>query len=336
MSSNNVAEDESVATQRPRRTIKLSRRAEALIEAGESVPGLHSEGLISPRIEDEESSPLPVMVSKVVQEREKTAAHKVSQMNDPAARVRDQNIAEKAFAPGLFTIYDWQYPQPKSFTDLPESRKAWKRKIDEKEKAADIDDGADDWDNFDGDIDKYCVASAFLKRAKRAFWAGKTWEDFEEQERNINSEGDGNSTIAPEEQLSNKFRLQVFDALKRRLCEEIWLEPYRDPPGLVRLPLRRKDSRMPSVSSVGQRSIIPDMGGKAMTPTPEEAARGIVAWSLNSGGTWEPRYGDEKKVGSGMEDLRRYWRDQEPKSMRGRPRRTEGPAASTSGGAGAV
>lgn len=129
-------------------------------------------------------------------------------------------------------------PRPTDFLNLSESRKAWKRRVDEQERAADFDDGSDDWYDFAGDREMYsqdsrgiskmgyCIANAFVHRAKRAFWAGKAWQEFEFAERMVDSEAQARAERDPnkrrillEDALDNKLRLDVFDAIKQRLCK---------------------------------------------------------------------------------------------------------------------
>lgn len=72
-----------------------------------------------------------------------------------------------------------------------------------------------------------------MHRAKRAFWAGKSWREFEAEEASVQMQ-----------KKVEEVRLAVFDVLKYRLCEEIWLEPYQPPPTLmVTLPIR-EDSKV--------------------------------------------------------------------------------------------
>lgn len=65
------------------------------------------------------------------------------------------------------------------------------------------------------------VANVFMHRAKRAFRAGMSWEDFEAAER-----------LCKSTKRVNEVRVAVFNMLKYRLCEEIWLKPYHEPPAL--------------------------------------------------------------------------------------------------------
>lgn len=156
-------------------------------------------------------------------------------------------IPQGAFDADKLAVYFWQSPHPKTFLNLSASQKAWKERVDQEDAMIDFDDGADDWCEISGNpvdyIDhrrnglavEYRVASTFIKRAKRAFRAGKTWEEFELDERTIDS---GSKAGEPdfwraepliEQPLDNNLRLAVFDMLKPRLCEEIWLRPYQAP-----------------------------------------------------------------------------------------------------------
>ncbi len=280
---------------RPKRTIKKTQRAQEIIDSGEVVPGLPSP------CTSEEAAFTPTTSAM---------ARKGAVSDDtPAVRSRDEIPAGTTpiptFTPQEFIIYYWQFPTPKNFLKLSDSRKNWKRKIDEQEKTQYIDDGCDDWYEFCGNRASYpakdrngfamefAVASSFLKRAKRAFWAGQSWTAFEFQERIIDSEMQAKQDLDPkrqalllEEALDNKLRLAIFDALKRRLCEEIWLEAYIDPPGLVKLQLPKKDSKVPNLIPTTEGVL--DMTTGKMVPNvdAEELKRATAGYVSKNGGAY--------------------------------------------------
>ena len=98
-------------------------------------------------------------------------------------------------------IYLWDRPLPTNFLNLSDSQKTWKQRQDALEQESDTDDGADDWHEFSGVRTDYgrlssnafpmerCIASTFVNRAKRAFRAGQSWQQFENSELAIDSEG---------------------------------------------------------------------------------------------------------------------------------------------------
>ena len=313
MSFNEDENDNSIAARRPRRNIRLSQKAVDIVGTGEGFPGIASPDTHLQA--DYFSAPIATTAptSAMVAMSRRTSPIKTDNLKAERYRLG-------IFSPEKFAIYHWEYPRPKSFLNLSESRRAWKRRTDEQEAANDIDDGSDDWECFSDTSGNHCVARTFVQRAKRVFRSGRSWEEFEEQERSINSEVATASATTSQHQLNNAFRLEVFDMLKRRLREEIWLEPYTDPPGLVRLPLPRKDSVMPSVNGPGGRRLLPG-SGRIMEPLPQEAERGIAAWTFNRVGEWEPRYADEKKVSSGVEHFMQYWRAEEKTGFTSVPRR---------------
>ncbi|KAK5129097.1 hypothetical protein LTR08_003917 [Meristemomyces frigidus] len=125
------------------------------------------------------------------------------------------------FGPHALSIYPWEYPNPKSedFPRLSESRREWKKRIDAEQAANDVDEGLEGWRSLlqsrDPDDEKLgiVIAGAFVKRAKRAFWIKHSWDKFAARERGLVSD-------------HNDARLEVFEQIAARLCNEIWLEEY--------------------------------------------------------------------------------------------------------------
>lgn len=244
---------------RSQREIKPTGRLRELLEAGESVPGVSSallsadsttsHGLTQPSLSD-------MVLPKAGPSVRRTSALFVQ-------KSAYKGMSVPSFGPDIFVIYDWQEPKPTDFLNLTERRKAWKRRVDQIEKEADIDEG-DNWHDFSGNRDlypahlrcgfalEYAVADVFKMRAKRAFWKGKTWSQFAFEERNFDSESTAKAETDPEkkrilseEALDNWLRLRIFDMLKQRLCEEIWLQEYKDTPGEC------GRERIPEVASFG-------------------------------------------------------------------------------------
>ena len=325
MSQSHNADNEP-QTGRPKRNIKRSRRAEDIADAGGYVRGL----------------PSPEMANDKSFTRRATDSHPTYPSATPSSIDAMPAISRKAssvvsshtslpsFAPNIFALYKWQVPRPTDFLDLSGSIRAWKRRVDEQEKARDIDDGSDDWDEFSGDPGtynhphghgtsamEYCIANTFVHRAKRAFWAGKKWEEFEFQERSVDSEAKAKTESDPERRqialtlaLDNELRLAVFDVLKYRLCEEIWLEAYREPAGFVDIPVPRKDSKMPSLTTArsSQQAFL--------ASTALEKEDGMTGWSIDQFGLAQPLYGEEKEPPNGMNSFMRDMRAQDRKEAK--------------------
>ena len=316
---------------RPKRNIKRTHKAEEILQAGESAPGLPSPGTPStPTAVRSGSSPTP---SDSWQ-----PASMPRMTNRPAngrrpGRAGFSRYALPIFAPERFAIYSWPYPRPKNFLALSESQKAWKRDVDKHKSLQDIDDGCDDWYEFSGDRATYrlktnrgdgltmecCIASTFVNRAKRAFRGGKTWQDFEFEERTIDSEAHAREEldsrrrqVLESQALDNNLRLAVFDALKRRLREEIWLEPSSDALGSVRLPLPKNDSKMPTPDSTTAQVDQP-----IFPPIAAQADDGIRGWSYDKYGRLQPLHGDETALPNGMQNLALDMRAQARSDPRG-------------------
>lgn len=142
------------------------------------------------------------------------------------------------------SIYDWPDPQPKP--KLLPFHKEWKVLQDQREAIDDTDEDLDDWyeksgrpEYYSEDVNMqafyYSIARSFILRAKRAFRAGKSWFDFETAELTLDSMAKASAwsdTQRRERQmrhaLDNDVRLAVFEQIKVRLCEEIWLENYEE------------------------------------------------------------------------------------------------------------
>lgn len=204
--------------------------------------------------------------------------------------------------PDKFAIYFWKIPRPTDFLELPNSRKRWKADVDRAERQCDVDDGADDWDSFNNDLPDRGIASCFMKRAKRAFWARRSWKDFESQEISLSFPSLVKSGKADPDALDNARRMEIFEAIKERLCEEIWLKPcVREPPS--------NDSKGSSTVASTRSNVV----ARNLEPTKEDRAEGIVAWSRTREGVAEPWYEGETVNPSGLDKALQYYRDVDPR-----------------------
>lgn len=270
-----AADGDAVSSGRPKRILRRTQKAKEIAQSGEEVPGVPSLGGVTsysftPAAQGVESSSIlkNTTSASAMPARPTTTVEKFA---------RDDNIGPKGNLPSFafpsFTIYRWDGGvQPNSLA-LSDSRKAEKARMDKREMDNDIDDGSDDWEEFSGVPEhqysfagsitrpsgfqmEYAVANNFMIRAKRAFWKGVSWEDFEFDERtkqdsqaHVRAEPNpGKRQKLFEIALDNELRLAIFDRVKKRLCEEIWLEKYSEPPGLAKLPLPfgKRDSKAPT------------------------------------------------------------------------------------------
>jgi hypothetical protein len=148
---------------------------------------------------------------------------------------------DELLQPHKLKIYHWPQPVPKDFLNLSEDMKAAKARADAAEKELDDAPELDDWHEFCGlesdlfaDLRlKTSIGLNFASRAKRAFRAGRSWTSFEREELAIDSRAGARALkdsrereIALSSSLSNTLRLYVFEQIKHRLVEEIWLQPY--------------------------------------------------------------------------------------------------------------
>lgn len=159
----------------------------------------------------------------------------------PQANIQRFMTDDPILQPGKLQIYRWDHPVPKDFLNLPEDLKAAKARTDAAEAELDTDPELDDWHDFCGlesdlfsDLPlKSSIGLNFISRAKRAYRAGRYWNDFECEELAIDSRAGAlalkdpvQRKIALSSSLSNSLRLYVFEQIKVPLCHEIWLQPY--------------------------------------------------------------------------------------------------------------
>lgn len=105
----------------------------------------------------------------------------------PESEPAEPTISLPSYSPKTTRIYAWPCPSPKSFVALKPHERRWKADLDAADKSQDVDDGLEEWEYFavsfvpGGDNKEFfsAVGSVFIKRAKRAFWAGKSWAQFE-------------------------------------------------------------------------------------------------------------------------------------------------------------
>ncbi|EME86409.1 uncharacterized protein MYCFIDRAFT_194479 [Pseudocercospora fijiensis CIRAD86] len=232
--------------------------ASATSSASSKPPAGHT---TNPQVNNHSSGGTPAGVAKTAKEFKKPRAHTMARPRQPKSQQLPSLTAR--FSAATLIIYQWPTPNPpKSFLDLSGSNRRWKNRKDEEEQAADAEDGVDDWEAYDGDANMYggpegianAVASTFVKRAKRAFWKGQTWEEFEAAELGFNlkeaveaSDDQSQRRVLEFEPLNNGLRLDVFDRIKERLCNEIWLEAYPPSrPYTVNGATSRRDTRAPT------------------------------------------------------------------------------------------
>lgn len=273
--------------QRPARQKWPTTKANEIRRSGESLPGLL---LQDSSADDQENTPTSSFGSKGA-----------ATVRMPGTTFHRQNRTrlEKLLAPDKFAIYHWQHPQPKNFATLSESRKIWKRNIDNEEAAVDFDDGVNDWYELGDEHDVRCIASTWVNRAKRAFRISSSWADFAEDEKNAYNESIARAAFSVPAKaivMSNALRMDVFHVLKKRLHEEIWLEAHKDGPGLVRLPIGSPQVDSVMSTSKGRGSS----GRRTIMPTAEEAARGVRGWTVTTDGVHQPFYEGETEAPVGI------------------------------------
>jgi hypothetical protein len=243
-------------------------------------------------------------------------------------------------------IYPWQHPLPKDFAALSPGQKKWKAKIDEYEKVqpAALDD-ADDWRYQLSSASAREVASNFVARAKSAFWKGTSWDDYVTQELKSYSEAKMQEE-GEDDCLSQDLKTDVWDSMKKRLCEEIWLERYRDPPGLVKLRIsndvgekddsKRVDSGDPGSSTGGAagragiyrshrhlRGAQPRFtdNRRQLDPRPGQVSEKIIGRTLGPDGYTQPFYEGEASAPHGiakdMAEMRRAQQQHVQQEVRG-------------------
>ncbi|KAK5175663.1 uncharacterized protein LTR77_000802 [Saxophila tyrrhenica] len=282
-----------IAARRPARRKTLTKKAKEIKQAGESVRGL----LLPPEKsdEEEESSPTLFRAKATTMPKNTARANAPSELSNLP---RSTQRIMRFLAADKFMIYAWQVPVPKDFTNLSESRKAWKESKDEEEGELWFDDGSDDWYEHSDDGEIRPMARTFVNRAKVAFRRGMSWAEYVIEEKNAYNESIARARFPVASMaivLDGHLRLEVFHALKKRLREEIWLEPHRDTPAVLMIPVgnpkEKVDSAMPTpVTPHG-------MGPRQnVAPTAKEAARGIKGWTVTADGMRQPFYEGEDEA----------------------------------------
>lgn len=283
-------EGNSPPLRRGRRYKKASQKAESILNSGEAVPGISPDRDVGSRSSDR----LPATSTAGDIAREVPIARAAGMASRGGSGGASAGIY--GLGPDKFAIYFWKVPRPTDFLNLSNSRKRWKADMDRAESQKDIDDRADDWEEFDNNLADRGIASCFMKRAKRMYWAGKTWKEFEEQERNLklqafNGDGDAESYT-----LDNARRIKIFEALKERLCEEIWLQPYVGD--------QSSNNRKPAKAATRKPKIVTEH----LEPNKEDRANGIVARTRNREGAAETWYAGETINPSGLQNMLQAYR----------------------------
>lgn len=292
-------DEESVAATRPRREIKPTKK---VIEMEERMDTPFSSSL---------SSGGPRSAQSHVPQYPHTPKSKAPSAQSGRASIASHRTARPSQsghnAPFVtareYPIYFWPHPRPTDFTALHDSQREWKRRADVWDEEHDILDGAEDWYIFDDTADQRVIASNFVIRAKRAFRKGGSWDDYVAEEMKAYNEVEARKLSRVF--LSNDLRIKVWDSLKHRLCEEIWSEAYRDPPGLVKLRVgdaRERESLEHDPYASNPPGAQPRSTAKRrrLDPRPDDFAKGIVGHTLDPDGFAQPFYAGEEEAPHGI------------------------------------
>lgn len=320
--------DSSPKKGRGYRTVQKSKKAEEILASGLTLAGL------PPSSSETEQ---PVTMSQPQAAGVKRSRGRPSKASDPVAKLANAagpTTVEycgsifhiPSFGSDTRRIYFWPYPYPKSFVDLTDNFRKFKEQTDKEEQEKDINDGADDWDMFAGPFDRggdnknvfSMAASVFVKQAKRAFWADKTWEQFEKEQLLAKTD---------EEELPNKIRLAIYHKLKTRLCEEIWSQAYPADEAAQdsKIPspeveeARAKSRNAPKASGAvqkGDNKTLPSTSKRPRieAPTAEQAAKGITGIATDRFGVQQPLYEGETEAPSMDRHLAEARREREQAS----------------------
>ncbi|KAF2161127.1 hypothetical protein M409DRAFT_59390 [Zasmidium cellare ATCC 36951] len=276
---------------RSRREKHLSDKARLSLDDGEQIPGL------------DQSSPPPTSLSKIgdisshdfsLQENKvgKSPINMVRTDKTKSTAVATPDIATSpAFAANSFMLDGWPRTLPE---DVVELHAKWGDRKDHATTADIIetygDDGADDWDDFAGNPNLYPkpgdlerAVGSTLNRAKSAFRANKSWEQFEADEEALSSMRMAMLEHDPErhkillrECLNNDLRLKVFNQLKERLCTEIWKREYV-PTVEAAVPLQPPSARTKKDSKVTFSNEVAE-GRKKQTEPVEQDEYSVRDW----------------------------------------------------------
>nr|POE94572.1 hypothetical protein CFP56_16811 [Quercus suber] len=316
-----VRKSEDKVQRRSRRHIRPTSKADEARKDG--VVGLPNPSAISPRrssrslVRQVEASAVRAMASG----RQQIAARS----DQPEATAPKVSYARgfllPNFGPDTFLIYDWPLPRPQTFPAISDTYRTWKIARDKFEGDIDVDDGADDWYRFAGNLDDhvsprsflYAITSVFLARAKRAFRAGRIWAKFEQKERSIDVSGMSRKICDPvarakwiREILDNDLRLAIFDTIAARLCNEIWLEEYV----AVDSSQSKRDSKVEFESSQLHKGAF-EQPAEVFVPqgsSCEDDTSGRLrpkAWLRDPHGMWQPIYAQEMHLPNGLNGARK-------------------------------
>ncbi|OQO07216.1 hypothetical protein B0A48_07786 [Cryoendolithus antarcticus] len=278
-------------TGRGHRTIWKSQKA---LEADGFIPGINN----APNLDSSPFSGPVTPVKPAVRPNPPPQPNRPAQSEPPtqATTMKRLKTSNTSLGPLYLKIYEWETPTPTDFLNLTDSRKQWKANMDMEEGDADVDDEIDNWNLLAGREEDYqtfspnmtlrfSIARTFISRAKRAFRARRTWQNFELEELGINSSLEASAVATPEKRalalrecLDNNLRLKVFDDMKERLCNEIWLQEYTELAVIENgdVTLKARDSFIDGAAA-GQakgKKKVPVHGGESSNPCDREVPEG--------------------------------------------------------------
>ncbi|KAI5357758.1 hypothetical protein Slin15195_G036300 [Septoria linicola] len=195
---------------------------------------------------------------------------KITSSPEPRSVRATNGMIIPSFSSKTFRIYDWDAPQADlRFPKISQGRRDEKTRRDIREAGSYIDDGSDDWYAFEGRVDTYdgrmaeTIARIFVNRAKVAHGQSWAWNRFEDDELEVRTQAAARAERDPAKRaeliadsLCEKSRLEVFDRIKERLCNEVFLENYDH--NRVAEDRRRQDSMIPSITTERREEIAED------------------------------------------------------------------------------
>ncbi|PPJ58877.1 hypothetical protein CBER1_04462 [Cercospora berteroae] len=235
-----------------------------------------------------------------------------------------------SFSPENLLIGRWNPPAMdfSSFPDISGARRAEKARRDEVDRRAYVDDGSDDWYGFEGRVASYtepwgkdngqmarAIASNFMNRAKVAHWASRKWADFEDDELTIRTQAAAHAEPDPvkrmellADSLCEVSRLEVFELIKERLCNEIFLEVYDH----KRLALERdrEDSVLYAIAHPGRTRVFPQ-AQRQQIPEGEKTVRTFQPQPQSTIGTFSASDRDRRVASYRIPVFTTQYRDAE-------------------------
>ncbi|KAK5109622.1 hypothetical protein LTR62_006859 [Meristemomyces frigidus] len=130
-----------------------------------------------------------------------------------------------SFDDDSFSIYFWQFPPPRDYTNLRPYHQSWKIKQDQEDAEDEIMNDSLEWADqslFPLDYGSsrnmyHALARGYVNRAKRAFRSGMSWEQFVRDETSLTDEEAADGC---------ELRLAILERIAERLCNEIWSQQY--------------------------------------------------------------------------------------------------------------